>query len=173
MWRLIVAVLAMLGAERAAIACSCVPPSGEAEERALAEQLAQGAVAYVEVDVLSSYDAGRRIGEHVRVRRTLAGWAPKTFRLSHTAQPFSGSCEQFLKAGSRALLVLYPVAEQGPRPQSIYTAGGVCTSALTRSFPVLRDTLVAAINRRKPRRASQPCKAWVIRAVGNAAVPAG
>jgi hypothetical protein len=156
MWRIAVAVLATLGAEGAAIACSCPPPADEMEERAFAERIAQGAVAYVEVDVLSSYDAVRRRGEEVRVHRVLAGRAPKIFRLSHEGEPFSGSCEQFFKVGSRALLVLYPVVGPPRRRGRRYSAGGVCTSALTRSFPLLRKALVAAINRSSGHHTSRP-----------------
>lgn len=145
----ILAAVIALGAESTALACSCLPPLNAADERASADRIANGAVALVEVDVLSPYDRRRRRGELMRVRNVLAGRSTPTFRLSRLRAPDSaGMCDNIYQMGERTIVVLYPAMPQRRRRGNYYREGGVCTTALAKSFPVLRQYLVRAINRR-------------------------
>lgn len=76
----------VLGLEAAALACSCMPPGSPEASRAMARQAVGDAVAIVEMDVLSEYRPGGP-GELVRLRRTLFGKSPKTFRIQRGDLP--------------------------------------------------------------------------------------
>lgn len=142
-----VAALILAGTETAAVACSCPRPLNDAEERASAEEISKGAVALVEVEVISPFGPRRGSGELMRVHRTLAGSAAPMFRLLRQRQPNSALCDNLYSPGSRAFVVLYPAASDGIVGDQLYVEGGVCTSALMRSLPILRQALVEAINR--------------------------
>jgi hypothetical protein len=131
----------------AALACSCVAPGTREEARAHAREVLKRAVAVVEVDVLAGYDQRLRRGEQVRVRRLLAGRAPKGFQVYRNGPPSSAACELGLNAGERRVLILYP-----PRTRSwfgtYYGVHGLCSDFLVHR-PYLTVTLQEA--RRLPR----------------------
>ena len=157
MWRASIAVLLFLVAESAALACSCPRPLDEADERAAAERIAEGAVALVEVDILSSY-AGRGRGERMRVHRLLAGRTEPSFRLVRTGKPDSAMCDNIYEKGSRALVILYPADRPRRGRELLYREGGLCSTFLVRSLPHLRQALIEAIDRRKDEPAARPGK---------------
>ena len=95
----------IIGLEAAASACSCMAPGSPEESRAVARQAAGKAVAIVEVDVLSEYRPGGP-GELVRLRRTLFGKAPKSFRIQRGPFASDASCDLLLRKGRRKVLIL-------------------------------------------------------------------
>lgn len=119
MIRRLLALLLMLAAvESAALACSCVPPPRDAaQRRALARDIATGALALVEVELVTPYERPGR-GERLRVRRMLAGRAPALFYVERSGPPSSASCDIEFGRGVRSLVVLYPpeqpVNSRGP-----------------------------------------------------------
>ena len=101
MRKLLLSLGVILGLEAAALACSCIAPGSPEASRAMARD----AVAIVEVDVLSEYRPGDP-GELVRLRRTLFGKSPKTFRIQRSDFASSASCDLLLSKGQRKVLIL-------------------------------------------------------------------
>jgi hypothetical protein len=128
--RLLLAALLLIAAETAAFACSCMRPSSPEEVQRLARDVAQGAIALVEVDVLSAYDRRRSRGEQVRVRRVLAGRAPRSFEVERLNFPSSASCDLAFTRGHRTTLILYPAQQRSRTGTPRYRISGLCTSHL-------------------------------------------
>ena len=128
--RLLLAALLLVAAESAAFACSCIRPSNPEEVQRLAREVSHGAVALVEVEVLSPYDMRRSRGEQMRVRRTLAGPAPRSFEVERLNFPSSASCDLEFTRGQRVTLILYPAQQRVRTRTPRYRISGLCTSHL-------------------------------------------
>ncbi len=105
MRKLLIGLSLILGVEAAALACSCMAPESPAASRPMAREIVKNAVAIVEVDVLSEYRPGGP-GELVRLRRTLFGKAPKSFRIQRGPFASDASCDLLLRKGQRKVLIL-------------------------------------------------------------------
>jgi hypothetical protein len=144
--KLLLGLMLILGFEAVALACSCAAPESPAKSRAMARQVVRNAVAIVEVDVLSEYRPGGR-GELVRLRRTLFGEAPKTFRIERGPFASDASCDLLLRKGQRKVLIL-------SRPAGNFLTGqrfqmqSLCSDYLTSGRGYLSVTLQEARRRR-------------------------
>ena len=144
--RLILALLLAVAAEAAALACSCVPPPEDpVARRTLAREIAQRALALVEVELVAPYGAQPGRGERLRVRRTLAGRAPAAFEVERFADPSSAACDVQFQSGARALIVVYPPRN---RVAGLYRISSSCASYLL-GDAALRTALVDEIDRRR------------------------
>lgn len=128
MRRFLTALLLLVAAEGAALACSCIqPPRDAAQRQAMARDVRAGALALVEVELVAPYERPGR-SERLRVRRTLAGRAPATFAVERARAPSSASCDVEFSAGGRTLILLYPprgaVNSRGP----VYRVSASCTT---------------------------------------------
>ena len=132
------AAAALFAAETAAIACSCIATDDPAELRRFAADAAQGAVALVEAEALTSFEA-TRTGERMRVIRTLAGNAPAQFTVERGPTPSSASCDVLYNVGDRALIILYPAEGRSAGP--VYRTSGLCSVHMLEK-PVYRDELI-------------------------------
>jgi len=139
MRKLLLAIALTAGVEDAALACSCIAPSGPEEARADARQIAPNVVAIVEAVTMTPYRPGPDlewgVGEQVRVQRTLFGKAPRTLRLARGRMPSSASCDLMLDKGQRKVLIL----SRGRK--GAYRMQGLCSDYLTseRYLPILLD----------------------------------
>jgi hypothetical protein len=114
MHRLLLALLLAVAGESAALACSCLPPPTDpAQQRERAREVARGALALVEVELVSPYDQRLGRGERLRVRRTLAGRAPAVFEVERHHPPSSASCDVEFGGGRRTWVVLYAPQMKG------------------------------------------------------------
>ena len=141
----LLAAAALIGAESAALACSCVATEDPAELETFAAEAAKNAVAVVEVEALTSFEQ-TGTGERMRVVRTLAGRAPAEFQVQRGPFPSSASCDVLYSPGQRDLVILYPASE----PQvagALYRVSGLCSDHML-DQPVFRDTLIRHIARR-------------------------
>ncbi|HEX8449443.1 MAG TPA: hypothetical protein VF652_07620 [Allosphingosinicella sp.] len=112
--RLLLALLLALAGESAALACSCLPPPTDpAQQRERAREVARGALALVEVELVAPYDQRLGRGERLRVRRTLAGRAPAVFEVERHHPPSSAACDVEFGAGQRTWVVLYAPQMKG------------------------------------------------------------
>lgn len=102
----------------------------------MARDVARDAVAIVEVDVLSEYRPGGP-GEFVRLRRTLFGKSPKTFRIQRGDFASSASCDLLLSKGQRKVLILSRPAGTRAKGQR-FQIQSLCSDYLTsdRHLPV-------------------------------------
>jgi hypothetical protein len=146
MRKVISALVLAFFAEAAALACSCIAPGPPEESQRHARAVARGAVAIVEVDVLSAHDHRLARGEQVRVRRTLFGKAPATFRVNRPAFPSSASCDLELRRGERRFLVLYDAGAAARRKRQ-YRIHGLCSDFLV-GIPRYRAMLIEEARRR-------------------------
>jgi hypothetical protein len=147
MQRLLLSLLLFLAGEGAALACSCLRPSTDpAQQRVHARQVAQGALALVEVELVSPYDARLGRGERLRVRRTLAGRAPAVFEVERHHAPSSASCDVEFQPRARTWLVLYAPQMRGGRTR--YRISASCTGYWL-SDAAFRSNLVAAMRGRR------------------------
>lgn len=105
MRKLLLSLGVILDLEAAALACSCIAPGSPEASRTMARDAVRNAVAVVEVDVLSEYRPGGP-GELVRLRRTLFGKSPQTFRIQRSDFASSASCDLLLTKGQRKVLIL-------------------------------------------------------------------
>jgi hypothetical protein len=121
---------ALLAAETAAIACSCVDTDDPAELRRYAAETAERAVALVEVEVVTPYNPATGEGEVMRVVRTIAGKAPATFRIPRGNFPSSASCDEDYRAGQRDEVVLYSAPPGAAASMPAYRTSGLCTNHL-------------------------------------------
>lgn len=138
----LLAAAALLGMEAAAIACSCINTDDPVELRRFAANAANEALAVVEVEALTAYEATQG-GEQMRVVRTLAGTAPAQFRVERRGFPSSASCDIAYRVGDRDVVILYPASSaNGSLPT--YRTSGLCMDHLL-DKPVFRDTLIEAI----------------------------
>lgn len=141
------ALLLILGAEGVALACSCIPaPTDPAQARAAAREVARNVVAIVEADVVTGYDRQRQRGETVRVRRVLAGRAPRAFRVHRNGEPNSAACGVELQAGARKFLILHRSRTTAPS-EPVYAIQSLCTDYWVQNAR-FRDMLVAELRRR-------------------------
>jgi hypothetical protein len=136
-----------VGAETAALACSCGGPETPAESRPTAREFVKKAVAIVEVQALSGYHPSG-VGERVRVRRTLWGKAPKEFQIERQEGADSASCDLLLGKGRRKLLILYP-AQYPRQPGRQFGMQDLCSDYLLSDRGFLKVVLEEA--RRRPR----------------------
>lgn len=149
MRNLILAAAAILAVEAAAIACSCLATDDPTELRRFAADASKDAVALVEAEALTSFEASGS-GERMRVVRTLAGAAPGEFVVERGPSPSSASCDVLYRVGERALVILYPSAGPTNGPATFRTSG-LCTVHLL-DKPVFRNELIRHMSDRRPER---------------------
>ena len=138
----VLAVAAALAIETAALACSCLATDDPAQLRELAADAAENAIALVEAEALTSYQA-TGTGERMRVQRTIAGRAPAEFLIERRGIPSSASCDVLYETGQRTVVILYPSdTTAGALP--VYRTSGLCTVHLL-DKPVFRDAVAAGI----------------------------
>ena len=138
----VLALLLVAGAEAAALACSCIrPPTEQAERERLARDVAEGAIALVEAELVRPYDAGSARGERLRVRRILAGQAPRQIEIERDGPPSSVSCDVEFRRRDRVLVLLYPPRQAG---SGRYRLADSCLTYLLADLP-FRAALVAAL----------------------------
>lgn len=148
MRRLLAALLLLVAAESAALACSCVmAPRDAAQRQSMARDTRAGAVALVEVELVSPY-AGPGRGERLRVRRTLAGRAPAVFQVERDRAPSSASCDLEFQRGQRTLILLYPARQPVNARARVYRISASCTSYLLNDA-AFRATLLREWSRRR------------------------
>lgn len=138
----ILAVAAAFAIETAALACSCLATDDPEQLQELAAQVAENAVALVEVEALTSFQA-TRTGERMRVHRTIAGKAPPEFIIERRGYPSSASCDVLYEIGQQAVVILYPSTESS-ETLPVYRTSGLCTVHLL-DKPVFRDAVAAGI----------------------------
>jgi hypothetical protein len=148
MRKLLLGLSLLLGLEAAALACSCMAPESPEASRGIAREVVRNAVAIVEVDVLSEYRPGPGgAGETVRLRRTLFGSAPKTFRIQRGPSASDASCDLLLRKGQRKVLILSGPAGNRFTGQR-FQIQSLCSDYLTSNRGYLAVTLQEA---RRPR----------------------
>ena len=148
MRNLTLAAAALLAAETAAIACSCIATDDPAELRRFAADAAQDAIALVEAEALTSFEATQQ-GERMRVVRTIAGQVSAQFTIERGPMPSSASCDVLYEVGDRALVILYPT-ENAAGGVPVYRTSGLCTVHML-DKPVFRDELTRLMSARLPR----------------------
>ena len=80
MRRAVIACVMLASAEAAALACSCASlPRDPAVRRSYVREAARDAVALVVVERIADADPERHVEQRLRVRRVLAGRAPRSF----------------------------------------------------------------------------------------------
>ena len=141
---LIIAAALLVAVPSAALACSCINTDDPVELRRFAADAANGAVALVEAEALTSFEA-TRTGERMRIVRTFAGTAPAQFTIERGPTPSSASCDVLYNVGDRALVILYP-AESSSSAAPVYRTSGLCTVHML-DKPVFRDELVRRMSR--------------------------
>jgi len=145
-------------AETAAIACTCIAlPSDAAERAGLARDVADGAVALVEVELDRPYGAAPGRGERLRVVGTLAGAAPALVEVERDGPPSSAGCDVEFASGRRTIVMLYPARAAGETGEAKFRLGDACLTQLV-SDAGFRAELVAAMGPLAPRPRSQPQK---------------
>ncbi len=141
MIRILLFFTLIVSMEANALACSCIPPPTDpAQRRLLARESARGAVALVEVELVTPYSEQAR-GERLRVRRTLAGRAPASFWVPNTYRPSSAGCGMEFSAGSSGLVLLYP-------EKNGYRLSNLCTNSMLADAP-FREAVIAQMRRRR------------------------
>lgn len=144
--RLLLLLLLFLAGEGAALACSCIrPPTDPAQQRIHAREVARGALALVEVELVAPYDERTGRGERLRVRRTLAGRAPAVFEVERVLVPSSASCDVEFQRGARTWVVLYAPRMRGRAVR--YRVSASCTGYML-AGPAFRAELAAQMRRR-------------------------
>ena len=132
------AVVLLIAAETAAIACSCMATDDPVELRRLAAESAKDAVALVEAETIVSFEESKGAGDRMRVVRTLAGSVlPAEFRVARGEMPSSASCDLLIEKGQRDLVLVYPAGATGS-DQPVYRISGLCTAHLL-DKPLFRD----------------------------------
>ena len=145
MRKILLGLSLIIGLEASALACSCMAPGSPEESRSFARQMAADIVAIVEVDVLSEYRPGGP-GELVRLRRTLFGKAPKSFRIERGPIASSASCDLLLRKGQRKVLILSEPAGNRFSGQR-FQIQSLCSDFLTSDRGYLAVTLQEARRR--------------------------
>lgn len=136
------AIAATLALETGALACSCLNTDEPAELKRLGAQAAEDAVAVVEAEALTSFEATGS-GERMKVVRTLAGQAPRQFIVERGPNPSSASCDVLYRVGERALMILYPSPGPTDRPTTFRTSG-LCTVHFF-DKPAFREALIESM----------------------------
>jgi hypothetical protein len=139
----LLAFAALLGLPSAANACSCMDTDDPGQLHQFASEAAEDAVALVEVEAVGDYDPGSGTGEEVRLVRTLAGSSPKGFRIERRQFASSASCDDLLRAGQRAVVILYS-ATSAPVKETGFRISGLCTNLLLNK-PAFRDAVASQI----------------------------
>lgn len=140
-------LLLFLAGESAALACSCIrPPTDPAQQRAHAREVARGALALIEVELVAPYDGRKGHGERLRVRRTLAGRAPAAFEVERRHAPSSASCDVEFQPRARTWLVLYAPQIRGRTVR--YRVSATCTGYMLANA-AFRAELAAQMRRRR------------------------
>ena len=147
MKQILLAASALIGIEAAALACSCINTDDPAELRSIAADAARNAIAVVEAEALTSYEA-TRTGEQMRVTRMIAGNAPVYFTIQRQGFPSSASCDVLYKAGERAVMILYPATAPNAGPETLRTSG-LCTVHLL-DKPVFLEAIVKSVGPAAP-----------------------
>lgn len=148
MRRLLAFLLILVAAESAALACSCImAPRDPALRQALARDARAGALALVEVELVSPY-AGPGRGERLRVRRTLAGRAPAVFSVERPREPSSAACDLEFQPGQRTLILLYPTRQPVNARGPVFRISASCTSYLLNDA-AFRAALIREWRRRR------------------------
>ncbi len=111
----------------------------------MAREIARDVVAIVEVDVLSEYRP-HGPGELVRLRRTLFGQAPRTFRIRRGPDASDASCDLLLRKGQRKVLILSKPAGNSFTGRR-YAIQSLCSDFLTSDRGYLRVLLQEARRR--------------------------
>lgn len=143
----VAAVSAIFAVEAAALACSCLaPPDDPVLLRRFAAESAKGAVALVEVEVLTTYRPGE--SERLRVTRTLAGSAPAQFRVQRGAFASGASCDVTYTAGDRDLVILYPASASATSGLPVLPISGLCTQVMF-AKPEFREEVARLIKQAK------------------------
>ena len=141
---LLLVALGVIAAEGAAYACSCMVTDDPAQLREFAGDAANGAIALVEAEALTTFQHGER-GERMAVRRMLAGSAPSEFQVERGPMPSSASCDDLYQVGQRKIVILYPSrTAAGAIP--VYRTSGLCTNLLL-DKPTFRDAVAGQIDR--------------------------
>lgn len=145
--RLLLLLLLFLAGESAALACSCIrPPTDPAQQRVHAREVARGALALVEVELVAPYSERLGRGERLRVRRTLAGRAPAVFEVERHHAPSSASCDVEFQRGARTWVVLYAPRMRGRTVR--YRVSASCTGYMLADAR-FRSELAAQMRRRR------------------------
>lgn len=131
----LLAAAALIAAETAAIACSCMDTDDPEQLRQLAAEVAKDVVAMVEVETLVSFDESKGAGDRMRVVRTLAGGGVEAeFRVARRPFASSASCDLLFEKGQRDIVLLYaPPDSAGNEPR--YRISGLCTAHLLDKKP--------------------------------------
>ena len=153
--RLLLAPLLLLAMEADAIACSCVRlPQDPAERQAFAEDDARGALALVEVSLVTAHDWDSERPQRLRVTRTLAGQAPSTFDVEMPDRTDS-SGPDFMRCGMDAhigdeprLTLLYEPRRGNGGAMPRFRISDVCSS-LWLEDGAYRASVIRAIRRRR------------------------
>ena len=134
----LLAAAALIAAETAAIACSCLNTDDPAKLKAMAPDAAKGAVAIVEVETILTFDESKGAGDRMRVVKALAGQRLSgKFRVERGDFPSSASCDLLFEKGQRDVVLLYPApGPSGAEP--VYRTSGLCTAHLL-DKPVFRN----------------------------------
>lgn len=139
----LIAAAALVGIEAAALACSCINTDDPAELRRFAADAAKNAIAVVEAEALTSYEA-TRAGEKMRITRIIAGNAPVHFTIQRQGFPSSASCDVLYNVGERAVMILYPASASTAAPT--FRTSGLCTVHLL-DKPVFLRAVIDAVGR--------------------------
>ena len=134
----LLAAAALIAAETAAIACSCLDTDDPAELKAMAPDAAKDAVAMVEVETILTFEDSKGAGDRMRVVQALAGqMVSGEFRVERRDFPSSASCDLLFEKGQRDVVLLYPVTQAaGSKPA--YRISGLCTAHLL-DKPIFRN----------------------------------
>lgn len=138
----LIAAAAVVGIEAAALACSCINTDDPVELRRFAADAATNAVAVVEAEALSSFQATGS-GERMRITRVIAGQAPVHFTIERGRFPSSASCDVLYNAGERAVMILYP-ATSSTAASPTFRTSGLCTAHLL-DKPLFLKAVVEAV----------------------------
>ena len=147
MKHIFLAAAAVIGVEAAAVACSCIATDDPVELRRFAADAAQNAVAVVEAEALTSFEAART-GEQMRITRMIAGTAPVHFNIQRQGFPSSASCDVLYKAGERAVMILYPATVPATGTPTFQTSG-LCTVHMLQK-PVFLEALIKSVGPAAP-----------------------
>lgn len=140
------ALAALLVAETAAIACSCMDSDDPAELRKLAGEVATNAIAMVEVETTATWDESKGAGDRMRVIRTLVGnGVAPSFRVARRPFASSASCDLLFEKGQRDIVLLFAAESASAGPS--YRISGLCTAHLL-DKPVFRDEVARLMTER-------------------------
>ena len=141
----LLALLLACGAGSAALACTCIAvPRDSAERQSTASDVADGAVALVEVELAEPFEAASRRGERLRVVSTLAGAAPAVVEIERDHAPDEMRCDVVFRSGERVPVLLYPARQPGEGGAARFRLADRCLTALLADEP-FRAALIRAM----------------------------